>query len=306
MKKPVLLNRKDIDEQKWNALIHSSVQSLPYALTWYLDAVAPNWSALVLGNYEAVFPLPWLRRLGVKCIYQPYYCQQLGVFSKTTPDSHLLRLFLDALQQFAYVNINLNPTTQAIADAHSLKSKKNLLLSLHTDYNTLRKAYSENHRRNIAKAEKNGLQFLQDIGQKQFQDFYLKNIDRQKENFKQQHEKVFKALCKAAVANNSARIFAAALPDGTISTAVMLLLHGNRAINIINVSSAEGKKNGSAHFLFNRLIGTLAATSPGTLLDFEGSSIPGIARFYEGFGAQPEVFYNYQTSLLKKLSQRFS
>lgn len=305
MKKPELLNRKDIDEQKWNALIHSSVQSLPYALTWYLDAVAPNWSALVLGNYEAVFPLPWLRRFGVKCIYQPYYCQQLGVFSKTTPDSHLLRLFLDALQQFAYVNINLNPTTQAVADIYSLKSKKNLLLSLHTDYNTLRKACSENHRRNIAKAEKNGLQFIQDIGQKQFQDFYLKNIDRQKENFKQQHEKVFKALCKAAVANNSARIFATALPDGTLSTAVMLLLHGNRAINIINVSSAEGKKNGSAHFLFNRLIGTLAATSPGTILDFEGSSIPGIARFYEGFGAQPEVFYNYQTSLLKKLSQNF-
>ncbi len=86
----------------------------------------------------------------------------------------------------------------------------------------------------------------------------------------------------------------------------MLLLHGNRAINIVNVSSAEGKKNGSAHFLFDKIISTLAAENQNTILDFEGSSVPGIARFYEGFGAQPEIFYNYQTSLLKKLSQRFS
>lgn len=305
MKKPVLLGRNEIDEQKWNALICSSVQSLPYALTWYLDAVAPNWSALVLGNYEAVFPLPWLRRFGVKCIYQPYYCQQLGVFSKTAADSNTQVLFFEALQQFGYVNINLNPAAHTVAGSYKLQSKKNLLLPLYTDYNTLRKAYTENHSRNIAKAGKNGLQFLPDVDVEQFERFYLSHIDRKKENFKQQHEKVFKALCKAALAHNSARIVAASLPDGTLTTAVMLLLHGNRAINIINVSSAEGKKNGSAHFLFDKIISTLAAENKNTVLDFEGSSVPGIARFYEGFGAQTEVFYNYQTSLLKKLSQRF-
>ncbi|MFM2306185.1 MAG: hypothetical protein RLZZ367_854 [Bacteroidota bacterium] len=305
MSQPRLLKRNDIDERKWNALINTSVQSLPYALSYYLDAVAPDWQALVLGNYEAVFPLPWLRKFGVKCIYQPYYCQQLGLFSKTQPNEPLLQLFFNELGMFSYINLNINPTALAVADVYKLKPKKNLLLPLDKSPVALRKQYSENHRRNIAKAEKNGLLFLQDITHEQFETFYLQNIDRQKENFKPQHEKIFKALCRALVDNNAARFFAVALPTGEITTAVLVLLHGKRAINLINVSSQTGKKNGSAHFLFSNLIQLLAEDQNGLTLDFEGSSVPGIARFYEGFGVQPEVFYNYQTHLLKTLSQRF-
>ncbi len=306
MSQPRLLKRNDIDERKWNALINTSVQSLPYALSYYLDAVAPDWQALVLGNYEAVFPLPWLRKFGVKCIYQPYYCQQLGLFSKTQPNEPLLQLFFNELGTFSYINLNINPSALQVADAYKLKPKKNLLLQLDKSPVALRKQYSENHRRNITKAEKNGLVFLQDISYEHFETFYLQNIDRQKENFKPQHEKIFKAICRALVANNAARFFAVALPTGEITTAVLVLLHGKRAINLINVSSQTGKKNGSAHFLFNKLIQLLAEQQNGLTLDFEGSSVPGIARFYEGFGAQPEVFYNYQTNLLKQLKQRFS
>lgn len=306
MSQPRLLKRNDIDERKWNALINTSVQSLPYALSYYLDAVAPDWQALVLGNYEAVFPLPWLRKFGVKCIYQPYYCQQLGLFSKTQPNEPLLQLFFNELGMFSYINLNINPSAMQVADAYKLKPKKNLLLQLDKSPVALRKQYSENHRRNITKAEKNGLVFLQDISHEHFETFYLQNIDRQKENFKPQHEKIFKAICRALEANNAARFFAVALPTGEITTAVLVLLHGKRAINLINVSSQTGKKNGSAHFLFNKLIQLLAEEQNGLTLDFEGSSVPGIARFYEGFGAQPEVFYNYQTNLLKQLKQRFS
>lgn len=301
MNQPRLLKRNDIDERKWNALINAAVQSLPYALSYYLDAVAPDWQALVLGNYEAVFPLPWLRKFGVKCIYQPYYCQQLGVFSKTTPNETQLRLFFNELGSFSYINLNVNPSALPVADAYKLKPKKNLLLQLDKSPVALRKQYSENHRRNIAKAEKNGLVFLQDISHEQFETFYLQNIDRQKENFKPQHEKVFKALNKAVASNKTARVFAVALPTGEITTAVLVLLHGKRAINLINVSSQTGKKNGSAHFLFSNLIQLLAEDQNGLTLDFEGSSVPGIARFYEGFGAQPEVFYNYQTSIIKRI-----
>ncbi len=56
-----VLKRKEIDEQKWNALIQTSVQSLPYALSYYLDAVAENWEAIVVGDYEASMPFVWLR-----------------------------------------------------------------------------------------------------------------------------------------------------------------------------------------------------------------------------------------------------
>lgn len=306
MNRPRLLKRNEIDDRKWDHLILTSAQSLPYAFSYYLDAVAPDWQALVAGNYEAVFPLPWLRKFGVKCIYQPYYCQQLGLFSKAQPNEPLLQMFFNELSGFSYINLNINPSALPVADLYKLKPKKNLLLPLDSSPSALRKQYSENHRRNIGKAEKAGLRFMPDISYKEFETFYLQNIDRQKENFKAQHEKVFKTLLYALVANKTARLFAVSLPTGELSTAVLVLMHGKRAINLINVSSQTGKKNGSAHFLFNNLIQLFAGEQNGLTFDFEGSSVPGIARFYEGFGAKSEVFYNYQTNLLKQLKQRFS
>ena len=317
-----LLKRKEIDEQKWNSLINVSVNSLPYALSYYLDAVAENWEAIVLNDYEAVMPLVWLRKFGFKCLYQPYYCQQLGVFSEKilSPQKH--NEFITAAQKFPYININLNPSAKIIADEFSFTRKKNLLLDLSNDYAALRKNYSENHRRNILKAEKRKLQFLEEATLLPFQKFYLENVKHTKEIFKPQHEKIFKALTKILVAKRTAKIFSAVDEEGNLLAATFLLFHQNRIINLINTSSALGKKNGASHFLFDQIIQKFSShpsviasqalrakqstSNYGELIfDFEGSSIVSIARFYEGFGAQEEVFYNYHTTIAKKLRQRF-
>ena len=298
-----ILKRKEIDEQKWNELIHASVNSLPYALGYYLDAVAENWEALVLNDYEAAMPLVWLRKYGFKCLYQPYYCQQLGVFSREVLPADTMKEILLAAQTFPYININLNPSASKIEGDFSFKKKKNLLLDLKREYEAIRKGYSENHIRNIAKAEKNKFCFSEQSQLKPFQKFYLENVNREKENFKPKHEKVFKSLTQTLIANETAKIYAVLNAEEKMVAAVMLVLHQNRMISIINTSSAEGKKNGASHFLFDRLIHKFSAT--GNIFDFEGSSVAGIARFYEGFGAQEEVFYNYHTTIIRKLSQRF-
>ena len=60
------LKRDKIDEQKWNNAVEQSLNSLPYAYSWYLDSVAENWAALVLGDYQTIMPLVWLHKLGIK------------------------------------------------------------------------------------------------------------------------------------------------------------------------------------------------------------------------------------------------
>ncbi|MDB5281233.1 MAG: family N-acetyltransferase, partial [Bacteroidota bacterium] len=103
------VKRGKIDEQKWNALITDSANSLPYGFSWYLDAIC-TWDALVLNDYEAVMPLPWLRKFGFKALYQPYYCQQLGFFSKKELSPAVMVDFIErAMKEFSYLNINLNP-----------------------------------------------------------------------------------------------------------------------------------------------------------------------------------------------------
>ena len=122
------LARAEIDLQKWDGLINNSFNSLPYALSWYLDAVAENWGALVLNDFEAAMPLVWLRKMGVKCLYQPYYCQQLGVFSFKPLKADVHRLFFKmANGRFPYININVNPTAAVVADELGLAKRKNRL-----------------------------------------------------------------------------------------------------------------------------------------------------------------------------------
>ncbi len=296
MSSPVFIKRKDIDESKWNACVESSAQSLPYAFSWYLDAVAENWDALVWRDYEFIMPLVWLRKLGVACLYQPYYCQQLGVYGNNPTETIISQFLQAAIKQYSYVHNNLNPSAEKVKDKFRLLPKKNLLLDLRKEYQLLAKKYSENHRRNISRSIKAGLVFGEtDIHS--FQQFYLQNINRAKENFKPQHEIIFKQLTKSVLEKKAGKFFCITNKTGKLLAACLLLSHQNRIINIINTSSAEGKKSGASHFLFDQIIHLHASQI--LVLDFEGSSIEGVARFYEGFGASPEIFYNLQSNLIK-------
>lgn len=298
-----LLKNKDINRPLWDSCVQQATHSLPYALSWYLDCVAENWDALVWGNYDAVMALPWLRKLGVKCIYQPYYCQQTGIFSKTAVTPAIAEAFLSYCRQnFSYVNLNLNPSIPPL-QGYKLSARKNLLLPLHTSYAGLRKGFSENHRRNIAKAEKKGLVVKVTYKPEELLDFYIKNINPAKENFKPQHEKIVRKLVNELMAKKAGKIYYACNAEGTWVAASLLITCAPRLINIINTSSTAGKATGASHLVFNEIIKENAGQP--LILDFEGSSIPSIARFYEGFGAQPELFYQLKHYTGQRLIQLF-
>lgn len=287
-----LIKRKDIDLQKWDDLVNRSEGSLPYSLSWYLDAVSENWDGLVMNDYEAVMPLIWLRKFGVKCLYQPYYCQQTGIFYQKTAAKKLTGEFIRFAQRFPYININLTAVTEAVAGEFHLQKKINLVLGLGKEYKQLAEAYSENHHRNIRKADKNGWQLYEDTGIKPFQQFYLGNLNRKREFFKKKHEAIFRCLTNELVERNKGKIFTVINKEERLMAASLIIFHQNRAINIVNCSSEEGKKAGAAHFLYNGIIKQYAGTDK--VLDFEGSSVPSIARFYRGFGASEEIFFNYR------------
>jgi len=240
------IKRSEINRQKWDALIDASLNSLPYALSWYLDAVAENWDALVLNDYQAVMPLVWLRKFGVKCLYQPYYCQQLGVFAANDLPSETIEQFIAiTAQKFSYVDINLNPWAGKIAGLRRLLPKKNLLLDTSGNYVTLKKNYTENHRRNISKALKAELHFSEESDVQSFQKFYLGNVNRKKENFKPKHEKIFLALSASLVKQGHGKIFTATGQEGKYYAAILVIFQKKRMISIINTSSPAGKKNGA-------------------------------------------------------------
>ena len=75
------LNRGEIDLEKWDRCIQDAPNGIIYARSFYLDAMAKNWSALVSGDYDMVMPLTWNRKYGFRYLYQPAFTAQLGLFS---------------------------------------------------------------------------------------------------------------------------------------------------------------------------------------------------------------------------------
>ncbi len=80
------LKHKDIDKNKWDECINEAPNGLIYGMSWYLDRVCPGWDALVSDDYEAVMPLPWKQKMGLKYVYHPLFAQQLGVFYRREAD----------------------------------------------------------------------------------------------------------------------------------------------------------------------------------------------------------------------------
>lgn len=298
------VKNQDIDRKKWDACVNNAQQNLPYAYSWYLDAVAENWDGLIYGNYDAIMPMVWLRKYGVPCMYQPYYCQQLGVFSNSTLGADVVVAFHNmAASTFPYIDTNLHAAHSIVAKSYLLGEKKNLLLQLNQPYAVLSKSFSANHKRNMAKAAKAGLVFSTEVHMRELKGFYLSSINRKKEKwFTSKAELLFDKLMDALVLHGKAKICVAKC-EGRILAAMVIVPQGKRMISIINASNEEGKAKGASHFVHANVIEHLAEKD--YVLDFEGSSIPSIARFYEGFGAIPEIFYRWQTNLLKRTAQRF-
>ena len=92
------LKYHEIDWEKYQKCLASSEQKVYSAERKFLDVTARNnLELLVYEDYEAIMPVPFIKKMGFKIVVNPKLTQQLGVFSKE--DSVVLNeKFLDFLQ----------------------------------------------------------------------------------------------------------------------------------------------------------------------------------------------------------------
>ena len=86
----------EIDFHKYDVCINSSAQYKYSAKSHFLDVCAGKnqWEILIYGDYEAVMPIPFIKKMGYKMVVNPKLCQQLGIFS-IVDQPNLNQKFLD-------------------------------------------------------------------------------------------------------------------------------------------------------------------------------------------------------------------
>jgi len=159
MKKQIqYIKHSDIDAEKWERCIETAPNSRVYSNIWHLDRTAVIWDALVWGDYEFVMPLPVRNKWGIWYVYQPLFCQQLGIFPK--PTKIIAELFYNALwEKFRYCDAHINSQNPSIQTEKGIEflPRQNFLLDLKYNYKSLARSFSANTKRNIAKSGVNNL-----------------------------------------------------------------------------------------------------------------------------------------------------
>ena len=102
------LHHQKIDKEKWDASIIASRGGNVYALSWYLNIVAPGWDAVVSMNsnshYELVMPVPRYRKFGIPYVRTPHFANQLGVVSlKSISSTELLDALTCVKSKYDYI-----------------------------------------------------------------------------------------------------------------------------------------------------------------------------------------------------------
>ncbi|MES2558452.1 MAG: hypothetical protein V4590_01840 [Bacteroidota bacterium] len=285
----IYLTHENIDKTKWDLCIEQAKNSLIYGYSWYLDTLAPGWEGLVLGDYEAVMPLTWNKKAMLPYLYQPFFAQQLGLFYKYDQHQDKLVDFMEAIPpHFRFIDINLNETNELMHTDYVLHKRKNFVLDLNHPYTTISKEFDDHCKRNLKKARKFN-QTVEAIDAAVAVSFYQKYKGNNTANVLPKHYKQFKAVLEIALQRNMLYCRGVFNEHHELMAVGIFLIHHGRIIYMMGGASSKGRDTRSMYALFDQTI--VQFCEHPMLLDFEGSEIPGIARFYKGFGAVKRPYF---------------
>jgi hypothetical protein len=295
------LLHEQVDKKKWDDCISNAGNSLIYGYAFYLDAMAKEWDALVLNDYEAVMPLTYNKKYGINYLYQPPFTAALGLFSKNI-SAELLNKFLLAIPaKFKYWDIYLNHGNYFELKGFELYQRMNYILPLDKSYNDLHAAFRTSTQRNIKKFTQLKGAIKKDIPIKDI----IELSTEQSKDFSKLADDDFtrmNSLYKLLHKEGNAITYGAYSNDQLVASAAFFF-SGKRAYYILVGNHPDGKTIGASHALINAFIEDHAGKD--LLLDFEGSDIHSLAFFYSSFGAVEEKYCGIKLNRLPKLLQLF-
>lgn len=294
-----LLKRNEIDDARWNDTVDSSPDGHVFFKTWYLDALDPEWSALTDEDYQWIFPLSLKKRLGITYALQPVFSRYTGLIGRGSYDNELSDEFLKVLQQYShYTDICLHPAHRHIPEPFQSEERIFQILPLNAPYEALQKRYAENLQRNIRKALKNNLEVQRGILPKEITDGFRKYQKEVSRKFNRARYETLLQLMRSAHEQDAAITLGVNNEQQQLLAAACFIQSGNRLLYLKGFSSDEGKTLGAMHLLFDEVIRQNAVKM--SALDFGGSNVKSVARFYSHFGAADVVYLRIRNNRLPR------
>lgn len=291
-----LVNKNEIDPEKWDNCVAKNDNGLIYAQFLYLNFLTKHWSAIIIGDYEAILPLPWNSKWGIKYYKAIPFIQQLGLIGQVDKN-HIPRILQLIFKFASYGDLFFNYKNQAIATAVSTKKKTNLIVELSQDYNSIAKYYKKDLVQNIEKAKKH-------------HPIYQENsvFSRTLEVYQEQYGNRFNWVTKSdflhltqllSYYQTKKQCLIRELIDQTteeLLAAAILLKDEKRLYLLINTITDLGRKCSANHYLIDKIIDEFSNSK--FIFDFEGSEIQGVRDFFKNFHPIDQPYFHFHHNQL--------
>ncbi len=291
------LPHKDIDKEKWDRCIAESEHGRIFAYSWFLDLICPGWDGLVADDYETLFPLTWGRKLGVYYLYQPFFTQQLGVFSRSIPDITMTNELLRSIPaRYRYIDICLNSSNNPTTGQFQVFTEKTYELNLTGSYEELSLNYSDNAKRNIKKAIDHKITVTHGNQPDELIAMFRSSLGKHYPKIKSQHYSQLRSIMTEGIERNVGEIYTAKTASGLICASAYFIYSNQRHIFLFSGNTPESRENGSMFLLVDQFISD--HTRKDSFLDFMGSKRESLARFYMGFGSREASYPRIKSNRL--------
>lgn len=287
------LKHNQIDKKLWDACIRQAFNGNAYAVSWYLDLVHEGWEALIEDDYERVMPLTGAKKFGSSYLFQPYFTQQLGVFSKSRLSPGIVETFIQSIpSHFKFVEINLNSFNKISDEKNTVSRNNNFLLDLINPYERLVKKYTTNTRRNLKKSAANKLSISKNIKPEELIKLFRNNRGNRLKKWDDSHYHILQRIMYIAVYKGKGVLYGVYTEFNELCAAAFFLKNNNRLVFLFSGSNQSARENGAMTLLIDSVIQEFASSR--TVFDFEGSNDENLARFYRGFGAKKNTYPGLQ------------
>jgi len=287
-----------LHRKKYDLCINMDRSALVYGYSWYLDTVCERWDALVLNDYDAVWPLPVRRKYGISYAYRPFGVQQLGPFGKKELTAEVLQAFVQALRDhFRFADIYLRESIPALSSGKGcvFSPQTNYLLRLKRSYEEIYQGIRPSQQRNLRKAEKQKLTLFENDSPEVLLDLFKNNLG-QKLNLSPAFYRNIKKVMYQAIHRGMGRIWTVYGGPNQVCAGAFWLEHRQRSIFLFSGLNEWGRDWQAMPFLINEYL--IFQAEKGEWLDFEGSNNPSLARFYQSFGSEPRIYQRLQLNRL--------
>ena len=295
------IQREHLDEEKYNDCIENSIQSNSYAFSWYLDIVCDNWDVLVLDDYEAVMPIPWRKKYGIKYVYPPLWVLQLGVYSNEAINENEFLTHLFSTFKFVELRMNTHNNFELYSEFLQLKQCQKLVFN--TTYSSTLSHYRKDRKKDLQKAAVADLIEKWNDHPSNLIQLFKNNIGKRTPNIKETDYENLEKLMAICIGKKIGEILSVYDKENKLVASVFLLKHKNSITKLISSTNLKDRKNGANTFLIDRVI--FKYHKDFSVFNFGGSSIKSVASFSKSFGAETEKYHQLKMNKLPKVLQLF-